>query len=383
MGDFFSKGNTAHCLRWDDLWWGVYEIRPPSAYYTVDVNILSPVNPNEGSVEDDPYQSSKLSVSHVQPYANSENIRVQLVGDFATATKPPLFESKYLAVPKRPRDHKLVDADNPMKNAMLIDRHNFDFSGRTCNKIGVSYSAFKTGQTEKCYKPEGSCLHNQLDSYFTEDTERVNRSLSPLHNVASHCIGASHTIEDGLLLTCDWNTNRHTTMVRLEMKADDLRFITNVSPGEIVDATISNFAAKSREGKMNITVINVGSVTADYSVSITNCTAGLLPGPAGQISLSPLESKMVMIELETSSDTALNGACGATLQNSVGDVLVTKMVAFNVSKTAVVKGAQEGELADDGETGLYKREEAGTCAETCPDFFDYWCKNMYFMSIIH
>ena len=35
---------------------------------------------------------------------------------------------------------------------MLIDRHLADFSGQTCNRIGVSYTAFR-GQDIGCLKP--------------------------------------------------------------------------------------------------------------------------------------------------------------------------------------------------------------------------------------
>lgn len=39
-----------------------------------------------------------------------------------------------------------------MDDWMLIDRHQSDFSGRTCNKIGVSYTAFRV-QHDGCLQP--------------------------------------------------------------------------------------------------------------------------------------------------------------------------------------------------------------------------------------
>ncbi|CAE7234278.1 HAP2A, partial [Symbiodinium sp. CCMP2592] len=82
-------------------------------------------------------------------------LRAELVGDLAAAVAPHRFESKYLVVPQRPAGHERVTPSAPLQNAMLLDRSLFDLAGRTCDKIGVSYPAFRY-QPEKCDRPSGS-----------------------------------------------------------------------------------------------------------------------------------------------------------------------------------------------------------------------------------
>ena len=40
--------------------------------------------------------------------------------------------------------------------------------GDECNKIGVSFSAFRN-ENERCSKPVNSCINNQIDDMYRED----------------------------------------------------------------------------------------------------------------------------------------------------------------------------------------------------------------------
>ena len=66
-----------------------------------------------------------------------------------TAVAPHRFESKYLVVPSRPSGHERVDPALPLRYAMLVDTSLFELSGLTCDKIGVSFTAFKR-QVQQC-----------------------------------------------------------------------------------------------------------------------------------------------------------------------------------------------------------------------------------------
>jgi type IV pilus biogenesis protein CpaD/CtpE len=55
---------------------------------------------------------------------------------------------------------------------MLLDRSYADFSGLTCNKIGVSFTAFRY-QPSGCGNWPQACLANQLDDYHKEDLAKV------------------------------------------------------------------------------------------------------------------------------------------------------------------------------------------------------------------
>lgn len=48
---------------------------------------------------------------------------------------------------------------------MLLERVRFTLDGLECNKIGVSYEAYR-GQPNFCSSPFWSCLHNQLSDFW-------------------------------------------------------------------------------------------------------------------------------------------------------------------------------------------------------------------------
>jgi hypothetical protein len=61
------------------------------------------------------------------------------------------------------------------KEWLLLDKYLFDFRGDTCNKIGVSFQAFKFGQDTKCRRKRGSCLDAQ-PAHFLEEA-RVSTTV--------------------------------------------------------------------------------------------------------------------------------------------------------------------------------------------------------------
>ena len=87
-------------------------------------------------------------------------LRVEYVADFHPSTFMPVLAHKYLLVPNPKEDKDAPDLSSDLKETLphvfgyekfvknvsewlLVDKHFFDMSGLHCNKIGVSYTAFK------------------------------------------------------------------------------------------------------------------------------------------------------------------------------------------------------------------------------------------------
>ena len=49
-----------------------------------------------------------------------------------------------------------------------MDKHVIDLNGRTCNKVGTSFTAFRT-QENPCHQDEQSCLYNQPLDLWADD----------------------------------------------------------------------------------------------------------------------------------------------------------------------------------------------------------------------
>ena len=88
----------------------------------------------------------------------------------------PSMANKIFLVPK-PAEGEMID----LGLSLIVEREKFDFSGSTCNKIGVGYSAFQT-QGQRCGQPIGSCLENQIYHLMKEDQLLLQKGLKPKYH---------------------------------------------------------------------------------------------------------------------------------------------------------------------------------------------------------
>ncbi|CAJ1345563.1 unnamed protein product, partial [Effrenium voratum] len=374
-GDFTAREwrDSAHCLNFDSLWYSVYEVSQPQIFYDITVRLRTP-DDYESGWRNVTYSETTMTLSQQQPVVASAGgqLRAELVGDLATAVAPQRFESKYLAVPSRPAGHERVDASQPLRTAMLLDRSLFDLSGRTCDKIGVSFTAFRY-QPEACNRPAGSCLFSQLEDFYLQDLARAQSGQSPMYMVDGFCEGGMELAPGSggqIFLACPL-AQRHTTLLRLEARADEAMFVTNVASGRIVSAEVAAFQALAENGEAEVMMLNTGAILADFTLGLS-CASGLAAGPAVQVSLKPLESASRTIQLFASGDGSGRFYCNATLFDAVGDVADSVNLEVNVTSLQRQDGAQGG--ADGGgDTNLKAAITGGTCATTCPSFFDVMC----------
>ena len=211
---------TAHCLRFDDLWYSAFSIPSPKIYYTLDI-IIEQFS-NNGTLID----SSSLTLSPFHPVSSTTNktLIAKIVGDFYPSIPPLDLSAFYLFRPSKPENHPRVLQG--VGRWMFIDRNDITKDGSECNKIGVSYEAFEN-EGNKCEKIVGSCLKNQIEDMNSDDLKRMEQGEKPSYFIAG--MGeflASQNSEQVSLIYKMKGT--FSTMVTLEITADDIEFITNL-----------------------------------------------------------------------------------------------------------------------------------------------------------
>mmetsp|Transcript_10828 Transcript_10828/g.24780 ORF Transcript_10828/g.24780 Transcript_10828/m.24780 type:complete len:677 (-) Transcript_10828:27-2057(-) len=376
--NILSLSESAHCLAWDALWYSVFDVDRPQVFYDITVTLAKPVDPEQGW-DTIVYTEERLQLSHQQPLAASSGgeLRVELVGDLATAVAPHRFDSDYLVVPSRPSDHPRINLLRPLEHAMLIDKSMFDLSGRTCDKIGVSYTAFKH-QANGCDRPPNSCLANQLEDLNEEDVERLAAGGASRYLVSGFCEGAVDmgVQQDGVsgetrFLACPM-TQRHTTILRLEARAEEVMFVKNVASGRIVHAVIDSFEALKGEGEAEVQIVSTGRVIADFTIGVSNCTGGFEASPAQALALSPYDTGTRKFDVISSHTGGGDYTCKATLFSSIGDVLDTKVIFFNVTSLQTTNGAQTGNTRSGSDSDGWFIGPSD-CTAFCPSIFDIPC----------
>lgn len=76
-----------------------------------------------------------------------------------------------------------------------------------------------------------------------------------------------------------------TSLVHLEVKADNVTLVVNRAPAKIMSSEVctydglicGGFQAIATRGFLYVAVSNIGAVPAEFRASVTNCTQGVLP----------------------------------------------------------------------------------------------------------
>ena len=100
----FGSASTAHCLKFDQLWYSGYLIGQYSIYYEIDVTV------QESDAQGNLLQSYQLhlgSATRVQKSSDG-NVIATVIGDFSPVSPPASLDSYYLMKPSRPATHTRV-----------------------------------------------------------------------------------------------------------------------------------------------------------------------------------------------------------------------------------------------------------------------------------
>ncbi|KAL6627423.1 hypothetical protein ACP70R_031149 [Stipagrostis hirtigluma subsp. patula] len=330
-----GKANTAHCLRFPGEWFHVFGIGTRSIGFSIRVQVR---------------KGSSVSEVVVGPenrtVVSSDNfLRVKIVGDFDGYTSIPSFESSYLVTPREGAgDGPPQVLGDKYSKWMIVERVRFVADKRECNKIGVGYEAFKY-QPEFCSSPFWSCLNGQLWNLWDEDEERIKKNQKPeyvvqgrFQRINQHPNAGANTFSVGL--TEDVHTN-----LLVEMRADDIKYNYQRSPGKVIRIDVAPFEALSQDGTANITTKNIGKLEASYSLTF-HCLSGINDMEEQSFTMKPGEEIVRSFYLRSSTDQAATHRCIAILKASDSSELDRAEREVNTTATVIKNGTQIGHQKD-------------------------------------
>ncbi|KAL3743110.1 hypothetical protein ACJRO7_018414 [Eucalyptus globulus] len=377
-----GKANTAHCLRFPGEWFHVFGIGQRSLGFSVRIEVKTGTKISEVVVG--PENRSAISGDNF--------LRVNLIGDFAGYTNIPSFEDFYLVIPRQSGPGQPQNLGTNFSMWMLLERVRFTLDGIECNKIGVSYEAFN-GQPNFCASPFGSCLHNQLWNFWDADQNRVGRNQLPLYGVEGrferinqHPNAGSHSFSIGV--TEVLNTN-----LLIELRADDIEYVYQRSPGKILSVTVPTFEALTQFGVATITTKNTGELEASYSLTF-DCNSGVTLTEEQFFIMKPSEILTRSFKLYPTTDQAAKYVCAAILKDSDFSEVDRAECQFSTTATVLDNGSQITPFQQpktgtsgffDSIKGFWSKLWAGvidfitgqSCRRECSGFFDFRCHIQY------
>jgi hypothetical protein len=367
-----SGSATAHCLRFDKLWFSAYEIKKYRINYNIDISITKKEEKN-GTEE---FVTRSISISPSNSIAKYRDMIAYLVGDFSPPSPPEDYSIYYLTIPTHPHTHPMVREG--ILNWMLIPKLFFCLDGREFDKIGISYYAFRSHSG--CQMRVGDCLKNQIYDFYLSDIKAILGGKR-----SKYIISQDETKE----FVYSNNTNKifsyklngmFNTLITLEIVADNIRYVTNVSVGKIDYMIISNFESISNDGLMETQITNTGDLTAKFYVSF-NCTEYILPILSLEIFLSAYETKIIKTSIFNLNSDFRQHMCTCILKDALIEINDKFTVIFNTTKTEQVN-TQNPDLSnlepdnsnkpivENPTDSIYKDLK---CPEVCPEFFGFVC----------
>lgn len=414
-----SGSATAHCLHFHDLWWSGYEIKQYNIVYEIKV-FITYANDNDNEIDENKKNlqnlennftknSNNFTENSVESNTNFEKITknvltlspskrisasddkkilARLIGDFLPSSSIPDLDNNLLIIPTHPNNHPMV-SQGPA-NWMLIPKSKFTFDGRECNKIGISYSAFRK-QNEKCNSRIGDCLHNQISDFYEEDIERLSAGQASLNLISQAKLlndaEVNFYAENSSSKKLSFKMNGiFNSLITLEIAADDLRYVVNLSKGKIDFIKIENFENASTQGLLNFQITNTGKLTADFFV-FYSCSDFILPINSDKVSLFSNQSHQVKKNLFTAIPENITKNpkeiyrhnCLLMLNDINGNELHKENIFFNTTRIIEkneqlpVNSTKEEIKENDIEKLENKENVEIDCAMKCQNFFDFFC----------
>lgn len=208
---------TAHCLRFDTLWYSAYDVKT----YIIDYEITITITSRNSTDHASNIQKLDLSPSNGIAASSDSQVIARLIGDFQPSAPPTDYSNYYLVIPSHPPSHSMV-LEGPI-NWMLIPKNFFTLDGRECDKIGVGYFAFRS-QASRCTVKIGECLHNQIHDLYMSDIQSMSMDKTPRYLIFT---------QNSKKYDFFSSTNKKTftarlsglfnTLITLELNADDIK----------------------------------------------------------------------------------------------------------------------------------------------------------------
>ena len=253
---------------------------------------------------------------------------------------------------------------------MLIEREKFTESGDECNKIGVGFNAFQL-QSSRCQSSIGDCLKNQIYDYYTEDVEKLLAGKPTKYILKSS--GKNFKFfqgADNSKVISEELTGIFSTLLTLELVADDIEFTVNRSLGEIDSVEIKPFESNSNQGFAFVQITNIGTLAAEYALSFL-CSIGIVEITESGLFLEPLESTTIKKQITTKINSNSTHHCNVTLSDSIGFLTDWEYVSFNTTFIELV--TDTGQDWNGSTNPDIEEKEFFSCFQVCPNPFDFIC----------
>ncbi|RZF42293.1 hypothetical protein LSTR_LSTR003911 [Laodelphax striatellus] len=274
---------SAHCLRFSDLWYSVYTLKKPNLDHSLHLQLYEKANfpqythweeltrgittdigTGNRHIEDG---MSTLSFTYIPltdlmrgDFCLDEHRAVLLVPE----SLPPELAAFNPQLTGSPNEYLLVQSDD------------ISMEGDECNKVGTSFEGFAT-QPDRCAQPRGTCLQNQPIDMWTHDIMARDEGrpgkffLENYAVVAEQPLLMNHSSQEQSLALEYYR--QFSTIIEIEVKSDLNAIVRTGESGQLSEVYVDSTCHSNT--KLTVLVTNVGLASSAYYPKLANCPVEL------------------------------------------------------------------------------------------------------------
>lgn len=322
---FITKKSSAHCMRYGSLWYSAFEIGTEQKSFDIDIEI-------KNTVTQEVVKFLTLSPENPGVTDTSVGLYAKLIGDFQSFRGLPNFGSKLLMAPSYPLEDPIVKAGS--KFWMFVDKSMVSVDGSECNKVGVNHRAFRN-QGKACENRKMECLQNQLQDLHNEDAVFAQQGRVGKYFISNYGNFTMQATNRVLEMALDDNV---ASSVLLVLDAESVKIVDNRGTGRIVSGQVKTFEALSRDGVLIVGFINTGKVSAEFILTVTDCSSNINPVVSKSVYAMIGSEQNVLFDITTNTRFESSNQCTVTLMDTTYSVLDSVIVPFDTSETIVRRG---------------------------------------------
>lgn len=275
---------SAHCLRFSDLWYNVYRLKRPFIEHSVHMQLYEKHNYPDGRTHW--HEVTKGMTVNIGTFVRHTHDALptlaftyipftdQSAGIFCLDPAKTTLLIPQPLPPEKASDYP--QAEGGPNQYMIVRDNEISFDGEECDKAGVSFEAFAR-QPDRCAKQRGTCLRNQPVDMWRADME-AKHSNRPgkyfLENYASvprnpFKLNKSRHEE---YLALDY-MGQFTSAIEVEVRSDLNAIVRTGASGQITEVYVD--ATPEFHTRITVIATNLGLASSSYFPRLTSCPVGV------------------------------------------------------------------------------------------------------------
>ncbi|KAL5009314.1 hypothetical protein ScPMuIL_014895 [Solemya velum] len=339
--------SSAHCLRFDPVWYSVKDLKAPQIYHLVHVSVfVEEIDPN-GKRNWVDIAGTNIGVGTHKTVDLSPNKKV-LATYVQHGNRHPAsavnIRQKNLLIPQA-NPSALEDIPLQLKGSadefLVLDRSDIVTSGVTCDKAGISYEAF-ISQMFRCSKPMQSCLDKQPMHYWLHDIERTIQKKRGKYFLGNFAEPASPALVQHVGESFEWLRLKYTgdyhAHIYLQLNAENILVLPRGQEASIEEI---HFLSSLKDDTVMAYVRNTGRMAALFSVVLSSCDSSKIRRMKTKpVLIGPRESKNLDLVFNhvTPSYTHIGVVCHVMVLNSYNNTVAERSISFQFGEQCFCMG---------------------------------------------